>query len=102
MKLMPCPLNGLRNISEFTYGGELKRMPDPTTATEAEWADYVFNQSNIDGVVLEWWLHNASSYWFIAERNTVSDEILRTFDPSRIFSERVDFAAPTPQEGSPQ
>jgi sarcosine oxidase subunit beta len=24
-----CPLNGPRNISEFTYGGEFKPMPDP-------------------------------------------------------------------------
>ncbi|MDA8879001.1 sarcosine oxidase subunit delta, partial [Porticoccaceae bacterium] len=28
MKLLPCPLNGLRNISEFTYGGEYHPMPD--------------------------------------------------------------------------
>ncbi|MQT72472.1 sarcosine oxidase subunit delta, partial [Pseudomonas sp. FSL R10-0071] len=24
MKIMMCPLNGPRNISEFTYGGEFK------------------------------------------------------------------------------
>lgn len=27
MKIMICPLNGPRNISEFTYGGEFKPMP---------------------------------------------------------------------------
>lgn len=36
MKIMPCPLNGPRNISEFTYGGEFKPMPDPTTCSDAE------------------------------------------------------------------
>ncbi|MGE8459395.1 MAG: sarcosine oxidase subunit delta, partial [Pseudomonas alloputida] len=38
MKVMNCPLNGPRNISEFTYGGEFKQMPDPQTCTDAEWA----------------------------------------------------------------
>ncbi|WP_180114087.1 sarcosine oxidase subunit delta [Acinetobacter sp. YH12063] len=91
MKMMNCPLNGLRNISEFTYGGELKTMPDQNTCTNEEWADYVFNKSNIAGVVLEWWMHSPSSYWFIAERHTVTDEIIRTFDAKEIFQQRVDF-----------
>ena len=82
MKIMTCPLNGARNINEFTYGGEVKSMPDPATCSTAEWADYVFNSENIAGVVTEWWMHNASSYWFIAVRHTVTDHILRTFDPT--------------------
>jgi sarcosine oxidase subunit delta len=86
MKLMPCPLNGPRNITEFTYGGEVSTMPDPNAVTDTEWADYVFNKSNPAGLVREWWLHNASGYWFIAERDTVSDSILRTFDPATLFS----------------
>ena len=53
MKIMPCPLNGPRNINEFTYGGELRRMPDPGTCSDAEWADYVFNCDNRAGVVTE-------------------------------------------------
>lgn len=92
MKIMPCPLNGPRNISEFTYGGEFKQMPDPATCSDAEWADYVFNCDNRAGVVTEWWMHNASSYWFLAERHTVTDEIIRTFDPKEIFTQRIDFA----------
>lgn len=91
MKMMNCPLNGLRNISEFTYGGELKSIPDQNTCTDEEWADYVFNKSNIAGVVLEWWMHSPSSYWFIVERHTVTDEIIRTFDAKEIFNQRVDF-----------
>ena len=94
MKILTCPLNGPRNISEFTYGGEFKVMPDPATCSDAEWADYVFNSDNEAGVVREWWMHNASSYWFLAERHTVTDQILRTFDAREIFNQRVDFAAP--------
>jgi sarcosine oxidase subunit delta len=91
MKIMHCPLNGPRNISEFTYGGELKPMPDPNDCSIAEWADYVFNSENRLGVVTEWWLHTPSNYWFLAERHTGSDEILRTFDPHEVFVQRVDF-----------
>ena len=103
MKLMPCPLNGPRNITEFTHGGEFVPMPDPLACTDAEWADYVFNKTNPAGVVREWWLHNASHYWFIAERDTVTDTILRAFDPGEIFRTRVDFVPPqtTPRQENP-
>ncbi|KJZ66813.1 sarcosine oxidase subunit delta [Pseudomonas fluorescens] len=93
MKIMNCPLNGPRNISEFTYGGEFKPMPDPVSCSDAEWADYVFNTDNLAGVVREWWMHTPSSYWFLAERHTVTDEILRTFDPKELFTTRVEFSA---------
>lgn len=79
MKLMRCPLNGLRNISEFRHGGEVVPQPDASECSDAEWADYVFMEENRAGVVREWWCHVASGYWFIAERNTVTDEIERTY-----------------------
>jgi len=91
MKLMTCPLNGPRNISEFIYGGEVKQMPNHQTCTDKEWAEYVFYSDNTIRVVKEWWYHSPSGYWFIAERHTASDEILRTYDPSELYSERKDF-----------
>lgn len=96
MKILTCPLNGPRNISEFTYGGEFKQMPDPASCSDIEWADYVFNSDNVAGIVREWWLHNASSYWFLAERHTVTDQVIRTFDPREIFERRIDFAVAQP------
>jgi sarcosine oxidase, subunit delta len=79
MKLMTCPINGRRAISEFAYGGELREMPDPATASDQAWADYVFNRSGVPGVKTEWWCHTPSGVWFIAERDTTSDTILRTY-----------------------
>jgi sarcosine oxidase subunit delta len=79
MKLMPCPINGLRPVSEFAYAGEIRPMPDPDTCSDAEWADYVFNRNGAAGLKKEWWLHLASGIWFVAERNTTTDEILRTY-----------------------
>jgi sarcosine oxidase subunit delta len=55
MKIMVCPLNGPRNISEFVYGGEVTEMPDHKNCTDAQWADYVFFSDNKIGVVREWW-----------------------------------------------
>lgn len=78
MKIMKCPLNGPRNISEFVWAGDVKPMPDPATATDQEWTAFLFLEENIAGVVHEWWLHAPTNYWFIARRNTVTDEILET------------------------
>ncbi|MFO0996240.1 MAG: sarcosine oxidase subunit delta [Alphaproteobacteria bacterium] len=92
MKIMPCPLNGPRNITEFICAGEVRVMPDPASVDDAAWADYVFMETNAAGIVREWWCHVPTSYWFIAERNTVSDEILRTYPASDLFTARRDFA----------
>ena len=96
MKIMPCPLNGPRNIQEFICAGPVEAEPDPTRCTDEEWAAFVWMEENRAGVVREWWCHAATSYWFIAERNTVTDEILATYPADRVFSERVEFEAPPP------
>ena len=79
MKLMTCPINGSRPISEFAYGGELQAMPDPARLSDSAWANYVFNHSGVPGVKREWWCHTPSGTWFIAERNTSTDAILQTY-----------------------
>ena len=42
-------------------------------------SDYAFLEDNLAGPVIEWWLHVPTAYWFIAERDTRSDAILRTW-----------------------
>jgi sarcosine oxidase subunit delta len=79
MKLMTCPINGTRPISEFTYGGELQSTPDPARLSDEAWADFVFNRSGVPGVKHEWWCHTPSGVWFIAERDTVTDCVERTY-----------------------
>jgi sarcosine oxidase subunit delta len=78
MKLMTCPINGPRVISEFAYGGEVRSMPDPDKTGDATWADYVFNRNSLPAVKSEWWCHTPSGVWFIAERDTATDTIRRT------------------------
>lgn len=79
MKLMRCPINGMRPLQEFTYGGEFRPMPDPNTCDDRTWSDYVFNRNGDPGVKREWWYHDASGTWFIAERNTLTDDIISTY-----------------------
>jgi len=70
-------------------------MPDPSRCESRQWAEYVFFNDNKADIVIEWWCHNPSSYWFLAERNTVTDEIIRTFPADEMFSERIDFTSAT-------
>ena len=79
MKLLTCPLNGTRPISEFVYGGEYRQAPDQDTCTDSEWASYVHNRSGAPGDKKEWWYHSPSGTWFIAERNTLTDQVSRTY-----------------------
>ena len=79
MKRMTCPINGTRAISEFVYGGEIRPMPDPDAASDAEWADHVYNRNGAPGIKREWWCHAASNTWFIAERDSEKDLVLRTW-----------------------
>jgi sarcosine oxidase subunit delta len=79
MKLINCPINGPRLLSEFAYGGEVRSMPDAGAASDEEWSDYVFNRAGEPGVRREWWYHLASGTWFIAERDNLNDQFLRTY-----------------------
>ena len=79
MKLLRCPINGPRPVSEFFYWGEIRAMPDPETANDDQWADYVFNRNGAPGIKKEWWYHMPSGVWFVAERDTERDEVKRTY-----------------------
>ncbi len=78
MKIMNCPLNGPRNITEFICGGEVREMPDPATSSDGAWVDYLFMENNKAGVIYEWWCHVPTTYWFVARRDTRTEEILET------------------------
>ncbi len=79
MKILTCPINGPRPLSEFVYGGEVRAMPDANEASDDAWADYVFNRAGEPGVRREWWYHIASGTWFVAERDNLNDQVVRTY-----------------------
>jgi sarcosine oxidase, subunit delta len=90
MKLLDCPRVGPRPLQEFVFGGEVRPMPDPSSASDAEWADYVFHRNGEPGVRQEWWYHPASGTWFIAEHDTVNDQFLRTYPYGEAEAPRAD------------
>ena len=79
MKLMSCPVNGARPVNEFVYGGEYEVMPDPQNTDDADWASYIYHRNNAPTLKKEWWCHSPSNTWFIAERNTLTDEVVQTY-----------------------
>jgi sarcosine oxidase, subunit delta len=94
MKILVCPLNGARPVTEFAYGGEVRRSPDPDSCSDAEWSSYVFDRSGSPGAKYEWWCHIASGYWFVVLRDTARDAVIATFP-----AEAVRRGLPPPGEG---
>ena len=76
---MPTRVNAMPTLSEFICGGEVRVAPDPELAGDALWADYVFNRDSVPGIRQEWWCHTPSGVWFVAERDTATDTIRRTY-----------------------
>lgn len=81
MLLLECPNCGERSVSEFRFGGEAHARPsNPSATSDAEWNEYVFLKANVRGPEREWWYHRAGcGLWFLAERDTGTNEVLRTF-----------------------
>jgi sarcosine oxidase subunit delta len=88
MKIIACPLNGPRPLLEFVCGGAVRALPDPDACSDAEWSAYLYARRSVPGVQREWWCHTPSGYWFIAERDTARDEILKTYDAAALAAER--------------
>jgi len=86
MKLLRCPVNGLRPLQEFQYGGEVRSAPDSALSSDAEWTDYVFNRSGEPRVAFEWWYHIPSGTWLIAQRDTLKDEFIATYSYEEFMS----------------
>lgn len=81
MILLECPNCGLRNAQEYRYGGEYRPRPKaPLDTPDGEWSDYIYMRDNKSGMQKEWWYHRAGcGRWFLAERHTKSNEVLRTY-----------------------
>ena len=80
--LVSCPHCGARNVSEFRFGGERTVRPEPGAPAD-EWTGYFYDRRNTAGPQREWWYHSLGCRrWFVALRNTVTNEVLETAWPS--------------------
>jgi heterotetrameric sarcosine oxidase delta subunit len=79
--LLECPHCGPRDVYEFKFQGEVTKRP-VGKPTQRELSAYVYFRANVAGVQREWWYHrNGCGVWFLAERDTRTNEVLRTEIP---------------------
>jgi sarcosine oxidase subunit delta len=84
MLLIPCPWCGPRSENEFRHGGEahVTRPADPASASDSDWADFLYNRTNPKGVHAERWRHvHGCGRFFNCVRDTVTDRIIATHKP---------------------
>lgn len=83
MLLIHCPYcRTARPESEFRYGGEahVARPAEPASISDDDWAAFLFMRDNPKGLHAERWRHiHGCGRFFNAVRNTVTDQILKTY-----------------------
>lgn len=81
MLRIPCPWCGVRDETEFRFGGEAHVERPDLEVSDAEWADYLFNRENPKGLHYERWCHvYGCSQWFNVVRDTVTHEIHAVYE----------------------
>jgi len=76
--LLACPSCGPRDVNEFVFAGEVTVRPKETPSLR-ELSTYVYFRKNVAGVQREWWFHRfGCEQWFQAERDTRTNEVLKT------------------------
>jgi sarcosine oxidase subunit delta len=92
MMRITCPHCGLRDVLEFTWGGQadVVRPEDPKACSDAQWAAYLFIRRNPKGVHHERWCHTyGCGQWLHVWRDTVTHIVERVA--------AVDAASPFPE-----
>ena len=93
--LLPCPNCGPRDVNEFAYAGEVTQRPRRSPSPR-ELASYVYFRRNVAGLQREWWYHRfGCELWFLAERDTRTNEVRRTEPPPATAA-----AKPAPAEAA--
>jgi heterotetrameric sarcosine oxidase delta subunit len=90
--LLTCPHCGTREVTDFGFGGEVSSRPK-SEPTARELNTYAYFRRNVAGVQREWWVHRSGcGAWFLAERDTRTNEVHWTAAPED---------APDPPGGTP-
>ena len=73
--LLTSPNCGVREVTDFGYGGEIAARPKERP-TFRELNAYNYFRRNVAGVQREWWNHRSGCRaWFLAERDTTTNEV---------------------------
>ncbi|HUI60635.1 MAG TPA: sarcosine oxidase subunit delta [Steroidobacteraceae bacterium] len=77
---LECPFCGVRDETEFRYGGEADVAYPAADADDEQWAAYLYFRENRKGVQAELWCHaRGCGQWFRITRDTATH---RTGPPS--------------------
>jgi sarcosine oxidase, subunit delta len=80
MLRIPCPYCGVRDQTEFKFGGPSHVSRPPFDASDEVWTDYLFNRENPAGIHYERWLHEfGCARWFNIARDTLTHEIYAVY-----------------------
>jgi heterotetrameric sarcosine oxidase delta subunit len=73
--LLTCPNCGVREVTDFGFGGEISERPNGQPSFR-ELNTYNYFRRNVAGVQREWWFHRSGCRaWFVAERDTRTNEV---------------------------
>ena len=87
--LVSCPDCGRREVGEFSFGGESNKRVGPGS-TPSELARYLFFRQNVAGPQVEWWFHrDGCQQWFLARRDTRTNQIEVTYWPEQRATARA-------------
>lgn len=82
--VLNCPNCGSREVTDFGYGGEVSARPTGAVS-QRELGAYNYFRRNVAGVQREWWVHRSGCRaWFLAERDTRTNEVLWTALPQDV------------------
>src|SRR4051812_34682190 len=85
--VLTCPNCGVREVTDFAFGGELNPRPKAAPSLR-ELGEYNYFRTNVAGLQREWWLHRSGcGEWFIAERDTRTNEVRWTARVEDVFGE---------------
>ena len=79
---LKCPWCGLRDETEYHYGGQahVAYPEDPSALSDEEWAQYLFFRDNPKGPFAERWSHSGGCRrWFNVVRDTRTYEVLAVY-----------------------
>jgi heterotetrameric sarcosine oxidase delta subunit len=82
--VLSCPNCGVREVTDFGFGGEESARPTERPAWR-ELNAYNYFRRNTAGVQREWWIHRSGCRaWFVAERDTRTNRVLWTALPEAV------------------
>ena len=82
-------------MTDFRFGGEATSRPAPD-ASAWDRTRYYYFRRNEAGIQQEWWYHKfGCRKWFLAVRDTQTNQVTQTYWPGNIALDQIDRGDPS-------